>query len=372
MKVTIERETLLKSLNHVQGVVERRNTIPVLSNILIAAKGDGVHFTATDLDISIVENVSAIVDQEGSITAPAHLLYDIVRKLPDGTQISIEKVEDTRIDVRSGRSQFTLQALSADDFPNLQSGDMSHEFDLSVADLKRMIEKTRFAISTEETRYYLNGIYFHTSEDDGDAKLCAVATDGHRLAKVEIAMPKGASGMPGIIVPRKTVGELYKLLDGDGNENVAISLSDSKIEFRIGQTIVTSKLIDGNYPDYNRVIPSNNQNAMSVETRPLTKAVDRVSTVANDRGRAIKLALAKDVLTLEVNNPDSGHAEEELMVTYDSVSLEIGFNAKYMLDVLNQLEGENVEFLFAESVDPVLVKDQGDESTIYVLMPMRV
>lgn len=370
MKVTIERETLLKSLNHVQGVVERRNTIPVLSNILIAAKGDAVNFTATDLDISIVERASAIVDQEGSITAPAHLLYDIVRKLPDGTQISIEKVEDTRIDVRSGRSQFTLQALSADDFPNLQSGEMSHEFSLSVADLKRMIEKTRFAISTEETRYYLNGIYFHTTEE-GDNKLCAVATDGHRLAKVELAMPAGASGMPGIILPRKTVGELHKLLEGD-DENVAISLSDSKIEFRIGETVVTSKLIDGNYPDYNRVIPDNNQNSMTVETRPLTKAVDRVSTVANDRGRAIKLSLAKDVLTLEVNNPDSGHAEEELLVEYGSVNLEIGFNAKYMLDVLNQLEGENVEFLFAESVDPVLVKDLGDEGTIYVLMPMRV
>lgn len=371
MKVTIEREILLKSLNHVQGVVERRNTIPVLSNILIAAKGGNVNFTATDLDISIVETASAIVDQDGSITAPAHLLYDIVRKLPDGTQISIEKVEDTRIDVRSGRSQFTLQALSADDFPNLQSGEMSHEFSLSVSDLKRMIEKTRFAISTEETRYYLNGIYFHTLEDDGDAKLCAVATDGHRLAKVEIAMPAGAAGMPGIIIPRKTVGELHKLLE-DVNETVAISLSDSKIEFRIGQTIVTSKLIDGNYPDYDRVIPSNNQNSMTVETRPLTKAVDRVSTVANDRGRAIKLALVKDVLTLEVNNPDSGHAEEELMVEYNSVNLEIGFNAKYMLDVLNQLEGDEVEFLFAESVDPVLVKDKGDEGTIYVLMPMRV
>ncbi|MBL1241595.1 MAG: DNA polymerase III subunit beta [OCS116 cluster bacterium] len=371
MKVTIEREILLKSLNHVQGVVERRNTIPVLSNILIAASGETVNFTATDLDISIVESAAAIVDQEGSITAPAHLLYDIVRKLPDGTQISIEKVEDTRIDVRSGRSQFTLQALSADDFPNLSSGEMSHNFDLSVGNLKRMIEKTRFAISTEETRYYLNGIYFHTIEDEGDAKLCAVATDGHRLAKVEIAMPAGAAGMPGIIIPRKTVGELHKLLDSD-EENVAISLSDSKIEFRIGKTIVTSKLIDGNYPDYDRVIPSNNQNAMNVETRPLTKAVDRVSTVANDRGRAIKLALSKDVLTLEVNNPDSGHAEEELMVEYDSVNLEIGFNAKYMLDVLNQLEGDSVEFLFAESVDPVLVKDLGDEGTIYVLMPMRV
>lgn len=370
MKVTIEREILLKSLNHVQGVVERRNTIPVLSNILIAAKGESVNFTATDLDISIVESAAAIVDQEGSITAPAHLLYDIVRKLPDGTQISIEKVEDTRIDVRSGRSQFTLQALSADDFPNLSSGEMSHEFSLKVADLKRMIEKTRFAVSTEEARYYLNGIYFHALEE-GDAKLCAVATDGHRLAKVEITMPTGAAGMPGIIIPRKTVGELHKLLDGD-DEDIAISLSDSKIEFRIGQTIVTSKLIDGNYPDYNRVIPSNNQNAMNVETRILTKAVDRVSTVANDRGRAIKLALAKDVLTLEVNNPDSGHAEEELMVEYDSVNIEIGFNAKYMLDVLSQLEGEQVEFLFAENVDPVLIKDQGDEGTIYVLMPMRV
>ncbi len=370
MKVTIERETLLKSLNHVQGVVERRNTIPVLSNILIAATGEQVHFTATDLDISIVEGIAAIVDQAGSITAPAHLLYDIVRKLPDGTQISIEKVEDTRIDIRSGRSHFTLQALSADDFPNLASGEMSHEFSMTVTQLKRMIEKTRFAISTEETRYYLNGIYFHVSEDDSP-KLCAVATDGHRLAKVEMDVPEGASGMPGIILPRKTVGELHKLLEAS-DESVTIALSDSKIEFRIGQTVVTSKLIDGTFPAYDRVIPSGNENAMSVETKVLTKAVDRVSTVANDRGRAVKLTLAKDVLTLEVNNPESGHAEEELMVDYQAVNLETGFNAKYMLDVLNQLEGDNVEFLFAESIDPVLVKDQGDEGTIYVLMPMRV
>ncbi len=371
MKVTIEREVLLKSLNHVQGVVERRNTIPVLSNILISASNDSINFTATDLDISIVETAPAIVDNSGSITAPAHLLYDIVRKLPDGTQISLEKTDDTRIDIRSGRSHFTLQALSAEDFPNLSTGEMSHEFTLEVSALKRMIEKTRFAISTEETRYYLNGIFFHTLEEGDTNKLCTVATDGHRLAKVEIDMPEGAKGMPGVIISRKTVSELYKLLDSN-EEKINISLSENKIEFRIGQTIVTSKLIDGNYPDYDRVIPKNNEHIMSVETLPLTKAVDRVSTIANDRGRAIKLALSKGVLTLEVNNPDSGHAEEELMVNYDNITLEIGFNAKYMLDVLNQLEGDNVEFLFAQSVDPVLVKDKSDEGTVYVLMPMRV
>ena len=215
MRVTIERSAFLKALNHVQSVVERRNTIPILSNVLVHAKGDAIKLTATDLDIEIIETVSAEVAQEGAVTVAAHMLYDIVRKLPDGAQLELDQGPDAgRVSVKAGRSRFALQALPPEDFPDLNAGELANRFTLSAADLKGLVEKTRFAISTEETRYYLNGIYLH--EVAASKVLRAVATDGHRLARAQVALPAGAKGMPGIIVPRKTVLELVKLIESDG------------------------------------------------------------------------------------------------------------------------------------------------------------
>jgi DNA polymerase III subunit beta len=370
MRVTIERSTFLKALNHVQSVVERRNTIPVLSNVLVQAKAGVVTLTATDLDIEIVETVVAETAREGAATVPAHMLYDIVRKLPDGAQLQLEQGPDSsRVAITAGRSKFALQALPAEDFPDLSSGEFGNTFALPATDLKFLIEKTRFAISTEETRYYLNGIYLHQAKQADTLR--AVATDGHRLAQAQVSLPVGADGMPGVIVPRKTVLEIVKLMEGEEG-NVEVSLSASKIRFSSGNLVVTSKLIDGTFPDYERVIPRNNSKVLVTDAKDFAQAVDRVSTISLEKSRAVKLSLADGKMSLVVNNPDSGSAEEELIVDYDQEAIEIGFNSRYLLDVAGQITAETIRFEFQDSGSPTLVKDPKDEHSLYVLMPMRV
>ena len=372
MKITIERGALLKSLNHVQSVVERRNTIPILSNVLIKAEKGQLSLTATDLDIEIVEAIDADVAQPGATTASAHTLYDIVRKLPDGAEVML-KLDDSGnfVSVISGRSSFRLQSLPQADFPELSAGSFSHIFRLESEALKGLIEKTQFAISTEETRYYLNGIFLHTHEEGGKLKLRSVATDGHRLARAEVEAPAGSEGMPGIIIPRKTVSELQKLVD-DPDVAVTTELSDTKIRFTIGSVVLTSKLIDGTFPDYQRVIPTGNDKRLVIDRQSFAAAVDRVSTISSERGRAVKMSIADGQVTLAVNNPDSGSATEELAADYSSDPIEIGFNARYLLDVAAQLSGGNAEFMLADAGSPTLIHDTGDADTLYVLMPMRV
>ncbi|MEE2951154.1 DNA polymerase III, beta subunit [Fulvimarina manganoxydans] len=374
MRIIIERSNLLKSLAHVHRVVERRNTIPILSNVLLRASGDGLGLKATDLDLEITESVAAQSEQDGATTVPAHLLYDIVRKLPDGSEVKLAlNGEGTQMTVSAGRSNFRLQCLPESDFPDITAGELSHSFEIKAAELSRLIERTQFAISTEETRYYLNGIYLHTIESGSDLMLRAVATDGHRLARAEMEAPAGSEGMPGIIVPRKTVGEIQKLLgDGEDEAMVRIELSDSKIRFSLGQIVMTSKLIDGTFPDYQRVIPQNNDKELTLDRQSFSAAVDRVSTISSERGRAVKLSLVDSQLTLTVNSPDSGTATEELAVGYESDDLEIGFNARYLLDITGQLSGEDAVFMLADPGSPTLIKDGGDPATLYVLMPMRV
>ncbi|MCT8990007.1 DNA polymerase III subunit beta [Chelativorans sp. SCAU2101] len=372
MRVVLERSNLLKSLGHVHRVVERRNTIPILSNVLLTTDGASLEMKATDLDLEITEAAPAVVEQAGATTVPAHLLYDIVRKLPEGAEVMLKMEESGQsLSVISGRSTFRLQCLPQADFPALTAGQFSHIFRLESSALRDLIEKTQFAISTEETRYYLNGIYLHTLESDSGLKLRAVATDGHRLARAEIEAPAGSEGMPGVIIPRKTVGELQKLVD-DPDVAVTVELSDTKIRFTIGSVILTSKLIDGTFPDYQRVIPTNNDKELIIDRQSFAAAVDRVSTVSSERGRAVKLSLADGQVTFTVNNPDSGSATEEIPAGYDAEPLEIGFNARYLLDVAAQLSGSEARFLLADAGSPTLIQDTSDERTLYVLMPMRV
>jgi DNA polymerase-3 subunit beta len=372
MRVTIERSAFLRSLNHVQSVVERRNTIPILSNVLIRAGKGELRLTATDLDIEVVETLSADIAREGASTAPAHILYDIVRKLPDGAQLQMEQGNDEgRLVVLAGRSRFSLQALPSQDFPDLAAGEMSHSFSIPASDLKTLIEKTRFAISTEETRYYLNGIYLHEVTAGDVQILRAVATDGHRLAQVQYPRPEGARSMPGIIVPRKTVLELAKLLEAaDGD--IDVSLSVSKVRFGINGLTITSKLIDGTFPDYERVIPRHNEKTLTVDTKLFTQAVDRVSTVSSEKGRAVKLNISAERIVLTVNNPDSGSAEEELSAAYNADPLDIGFNSRYLLDIMGQFRGDSANFEFSDAGSPTIIRDPSDGSSLYVLMPMRV
>ncbi len=372
MRLEIERGDLLKALGHVTSVVERRTTIPILSNVFLKASGSTLQFKATDLEREVSESVDAKVQTPGALTVPAHILHDIVRKLPEGAQIDIRRDGDKeRLTLTSGQSRFSLQTLAAEDFPDLAVGEMGHEFTIDAGDLKRLIDKTRFAISTEETRYYLNGIYLHTAETGKAKTLRAVATDGHRLAQVELPLPKGADGMPGVIVPRKTVHELARLTE-DASAKVKVSVSQTKVRFEIGPVVLTSKLIDGTFPDYGRVIPHANEKELKVDKAAFSEAVDRVSTIASERGRAVKLNLAKDKLTLSVNNPEGGSATEEIGVDYGASPLEIGFNARYLLDIAGQLENDEARFLLADPGSPTMVCDGNDKGALYVLMPMRV
>jgi DNA polymerase-3 subunit beta len=372
MRVILERSNLLKSLNHVHRVVERRNTIPILSNVMLKTDDAVLELKATDLDLEITEATPANVEQSGATTVPAHLLYDIVRKLPDGAEVMLKLDDDgNAMSVISGRASFRLQCLPQSDFPELSAGSFSHMFRTDSSDLRKLIEKTQFAISTEETRYYLNGIYLHTIEEDGGLKLRAVATDGHRLARAQIDAPAGSEGMPGIIIPRKTVSELAKLVD-DPDLAVGTELSDTKIRFTIGSVVLTSKLIDGTFPDYQRVIPTGNDKELVVDRQSFEQAVDRVSTISSERGRAVKLSLNDGQLVLSVNNPDSGSATEELPAGYSADPIEIGFNAKYLLDIASQLNSADARFMLADSGSPTLIQDTSDADALYVLMPMRV
>jgi DNA polymerase III subunit beta len=372
MKVTVERADLLRALSHVYRVVERRNTIPILANVLLSSKDAKLSLKATDLDVEVIETMSVEAGPGGATTVPAHMFHDIVRKLPEGSQVVLESSADRAVmTIRAGRAKFTLQTLPESDFPDLAAGELTHKFTVSAIDLKRLIEKTQFAISTEETRYYLNGIYLHAIQSGNALMLRAVATDGHRLAQYELAAPPGTEGMPGVIVPRKTVGELQRLIDGSASE-ITIELSQSKIRLSLDGVVLTSKLIDGTFPDYTRVIPLNNDKMLEVGRKDFEEAVDRVSTIASERGRAVKLALSAGRLVLSVTNPESGNATEELEVSYDAEPLDIGFNSRYLLDIAAQIDGDTAVLKLADPGSPTLLADKDANGALYVLMPTRV
>jgi DNA polymerase-3 subunit beta len=374
MKFRADRATLLKALAHVQSVVEKRNTIPILANVMLAARDGRLTLTATDMEIAVVEECTASITRSGATTAPAATLYEIVRKLPEGAEVEFDQAGgDARLAVRAGRFATSLVVLATEDFPSMTSGTLPHRFTLSATALCGLIDRTRFAISTEETRYYLNGIFMHAATSDGTRVLRAVATDGHRLARVEEPLPEEATSMPGVIIPRKTVGELRKLLD-EVTGDVEVALSDTCIQFQVGTVTLTSKLIDGTFPEYERVIPRGNDKSLRVGKKDFADAVARVAAISSERSRPVKLSVAGGVLTLSAASPEQGTATEELdseRVSYTSTPLEIGFQARYLNDITDQIVGD-VEFLFADGAAPTVVRDAGDPSALYVLMPMRV
>ncbi|KQM53243.1 MULTISPECIES: DNA polymerase III subunit beta [Sphingomonas] len=372
MKATIERATLLKGLSHVQSVVERRNTIPILSNVLIEATAEGtLKLMATDLDLQINESIAAAVDQPGATTVSAHTLFDIARKLPEGSQVQLAASEG-RMSIVAGRARFSLGTLPRDDFPVIAEGELPTQFELPAETLKQIIDKTRFAISTEETRYYLNGIFLHVADgDSSNPVLKAAATDGHRLARVTLPRPEGAESMPDVIVPRKCIGELRKLLD-EVDGSVGVSLSPTKIRFDLGQAILTSKLIDGTFPDYSRVIPTGNDKILKIDPKSFMEGVDRVSTIATEKTRAVKMALDRDKITLSVTSPENGTAAEEVPGDYVALPFEIGFNSRYLMDILAQIDGDMVEVHLADAAAPTLIRENDKSPALYVLMPMRV
>ncbi len=372
MNIKIERSALLRILSHVQSVVERRGTIPILSNVKLETSAEGLYLTATDMDIAVEDKVEADAVEFGATTVPAHTFYDIVRKLPDGSMVELKKAADAeKLTIRCGSSRFVLATLPVEDFPVMDEGEMTHNFSMKSADLVTLIEKTRFAVSTDETRYYLNGIYLHAAEIENTHVMRAVATDGHRLARIEMPIPEGAAGMPAVIIPRKTIGELRKLIE-EGVEVVEISLSDTKIRFKCGHATLVSKLIEGTFPDYERVIPTNNDKILEIACQPFIDAVDRVSVISAEKSRGVKFTLQPGRLTISASSPEHGTATEEMEVTYSADPMESGYNSKYLLDMMAQIEGDTVQFLLADATSPALVRDPGDVGALYVIMPMRV
>lgn len=374
MKLKVDRTILLKALAHIQSVAEKRNTIPILANVLIEVQDGQMTLTATDMEIAIVETIQAESLENGAVTAPASVLYEIVRKLPDSAIIELTHTSiDMPLSLRAGKYVTSLNVLDVEEFPSMTSGDFPHNFQISTEVLRKLIEQTRFAISTEETRYYLNGIYFHITNSENENKLCAVATDGHRLAKVECTMPEGAKNIPGVIIPRKTIYEIYKLLE-EAEENIQIMLSDTRIQLNFGSVTLTSKLIDGTFPEYERVIPKNNTKVLRVGKQDFATAVARVAAISMERSRPVKLSLDNNSLVLSASSVDQGNAKEELdgsQVQYESTPLEIGFQARYLNDITDQIDNQ-VEFILADNSAPTIVRDVDDPSALYVLMPMRV
>jgi len=375
MKFSVDRAVLLKALAHVQSVVERRNTIPILANVLLEAREAGLKLTATDMEIAVVEEIPGVtVSREGRTTAPAGTLYEIVRKLPDSAKVELDHPGgDAQLTLRAGRFDAKLAVLPVDDFPSMTEGKLPHKFALPAGQLRELIDRTRFAISTEETRYYLNGIYLHATEAGGVKVLRAVATDGHRLARVEEPLPDGATGMPGVIVPRKTINELRKLAE-EVQDEIAIALSDTKIRFTLGTVQLTSKLIDGTFPEYERVIPRGNDKVLKVAKKDFAEAVARVAGISSERSRPVKLSIDRNHLLLSATSPELGQAQEELdgdTVSYENGPIEIGFQARYLNDITDQIV-DQVEFRFADGSAPTIVTDSAKPEALYVLMPMRV
>ena len=370
MAVDYEQASMVAVLARISSIVEKRNTIPILSNALIRAQGNRVEFIATDLDIEITDSIEAEdVTMPGEITVPAKTLHDIARKLKKGAVISTS-LRDGRLSIKSGRSNFELPTLPSGDFPIMTSYDYDSDFTLASDGLKDLIDRTKFAISTEETRYYLNGIYLHVQ----DGKLRAVATDGHRLAYYEIDTPAGAESMPGVIVPRKAIAEIRRLLESyPADEDIQISISDSKIRVKIGHMQMVSKLIDGTFPDYERVIPRNNEKVMIVDGKVFTDAVDRVATINTEKSRSISMHIKDDLLTMASKSLDAAaESSEQMNVEYNHEEMTIGFNAKYVADTFAQIDARSAEFYLDGPASPALIKDPDNPNSMFVLMPLRV
>lgn len=368
MKFTLDAKALAAGISAVGKAVERRNTIPILSNTVIEARDDGITLKATDLDLELTIGLSAAVAEPGVTTVPAHLAQDIVKKLSGEVSFNSTPGEQ-HATVTSGRSRFRLMTLPVEDFPSLSAGNFTHSFTMTGDALSGILRDLQFAISTEETRYYLNGVYLHHMEG---GLLRAVATDGHRMARAEIPAPDGSEGMPGIIVPRKTVTEAISIGDTAKGEDVRIEVSDTKIRFTHNSTVLTSKLIDGTFPDYQRVIPTGNNIIANIDSKTLADASDRVATISSERGRAVKLTFSKGALSLAVNSPDSGSAEDVIDADYDADDLDIGFSAAYLRDILKTLGNGETRIALADGGSPTVFMNEKNPGLLLLLMPMRV
>lgn len=371
MKLSISRETLFRALRHMSAVVEKRTSIAILGNVRLKAENNKLETTATDNDIAVQGVAEAFVDEAGTTTVSASKLFEIVSKIPEGVMVAMQLADGgSRLAISAGKAKFSLATLGAEAFPDMTRVDGGTTFEMTSADLKKMLDKVQFAASSDETRAYLTGVYLHVVQSEEGQLLRTVATDGHRLAKADMPCPSGAEEMPSVILPRKCVVELRKL--ADEAKTISLTVSEKKIQAEAGDIVLTSKVIDANYPDYDRVIPKANSSAMMVSRKSLLQAVERVSILSHEKTRSVRFSVIENQLALSANNPDQENASEELKVSYGDSPLEVGFNARYLTDIGGQVTSDDIEFRFKDSASPVLVRDPADSTTTFVVMPMRV
>ena len=371
MKFNVSKVSLYKCLSHIQGIVDKKNSLPILSNILIEANENNITLSSTDMDVSVIEKISCKVIETGATTVNSQLFYDIIRKLPDTAEIELISNNSKILTIRATGSRFSLACLPKEDFPIIETSGEGSSIKLNAKTLFSLIEKTKFAISNEETRYFLNGLYFNVSNNSDDNTVTLVGTDGHRLAKFSYNIKEKLNELPGVIIPKKTIHELSKLLQEVDNE-IEINVSSNKIIFYINDLLFISKLIDGSFPDYKRVIPSDNNNNLQINRQNLLSAVDRVSTVANEKSPVIKFKLLNNLLNLNTVNSENSTATEDIESSYSGDEFEIGFNSKYVMDIINNLEDDEINLSFKDSSSPITASEKSNPNLIYVLMPMRV
>ena len=369
MKFNVNQQDLQKSLGYCQGVIEKRSTLPILSNILLEANNSNLTMTATDLDLIFIHNINNVeILEEGKTTTSSSIMYDIVRKFTSGKKINFSSISENKLHLESEKSVFNLNCIDASEFPLTNEDFSDNEFNINCKHLLKLLNKCKFSISNDETRHYLSGIYFHQSQIDDKFYLTAAATDSHRMSIAKVRLQDKIEFEP-IILPKKTIFQLCSLLE-DFEGDVKISNIKSKIKFQLNKSVLISKLIDGKFPNYIQVIPKENQKKLEVDLKSFLDSVDRVASVSLDKKDGVKFNLSKDVLNLSVNNTNSGDGKESLNVKFDH-DLDISFNSRYLIDVASQLDGDKIEIFLKDTGSPALIKDPADFDSIYVVMPMK-
>lgn len=372
MQFQIKRDTLLKSLNFAHNVIERKNTLPILSNVLLDVKGGKLSVVATDLDLVFHDEITDLkIIKDGNTTTSATVLHDLLRKLPSNLDVIFNLQDENRLSITAESSKFNLLCLPVSNFPNFSDNFNQDGIILNKKDFLSLLNKTKISMSNDETRHYLNGIFIHTIENKGKIYLTGVATDSHRLSSSSMVMEK-AGDFKSFILPKKAVFQLSNLLQDSSNEKISLFSSDTKVQFKTGNSQITSKIIDGKFPDYKKVVPTNNSKNLAVNVKDLINSVERVITVSIDRKEGVKITLEKDNIQLFVNSSSSGEGKETLKANYSSEQFTVSFNSRYLLDIASEIENEKIIIKLNDAVSPVLIQDNSDKYSYYVIMPMKI
>ena len=371
MQFVIKRDVLLRSLTLVQGIIEKKNTLPILSNVLLEAKNGKLSLIATDLDLVFYDEISEInIEKDGATTTSATILYDILRKISSNSEIKFDLKSENKLSLITDNSDFNLLCLPTDNFPSFADDFEDNEISFNKSKFLALLNKTKISISNDDTRHYLNGIYLHTTESQNRSYLTGVATDSHRLSSSSIEIESSKTFHP-LILPKKTVFQMCNLL-ADTNEKILIQTSDTKIQFKIGKAKLISKVIDGKFPDYRKVVPTGNDKILTVSSTDFVQAIERVITVSLDRKEGVKLVLGKDNIKFSVNSTNSGEGNEVVKSDFTAEEMTISFNSKYLVDIVSEIEDKNLKINFKDPISPVLVEDMSDKNSYYVVMPMKI